>query len=86
MNVILQRLDNPEISIVFRVHCWNNYGNNIGQNCPDLEISYYIECSEEIDFNEIKNRRKKRTPVVCQKELIQDFIQESFKNFKCTAL
>ena len=52
------------LNLCLRVHCWNDNGKNKGKNCPDLEISYYIECTEQIDFEAIKNRRK-RSPIVC---------------------
>ena len=34
----------PISNFIFRVHCFNNYENN--QDCTDLEVRYFIECSE----------------------------------------
>ena len=57
--------------ICFRVHCFNNYAKN--EICPDLEVSYYIECSTKIDLGIKINRQKeksqeesKQNPIVCQ--------------------
>ena len=41
----------------FRIHCFNNYRNN---NCPDLEVSYLIECQQSSDQNKAQIRRKER--------------------------
>ena len=35
-------------NFIFRVHCFNNYENN--RNCIDLEIRYFIECSDVETF------------------------------------
>lgn len=52
--------------IILRVHCWNNYGKNKGKECPDLELRYYIECSDREGFDINKHIRKRRSPIVCQ--------------------
>ena len=39
---------------------------NIGKNCPDLELRYYIECSDKESSNFNDHGRKKRSPFVCQ--------------------
>ena len=64
------------LNLCLRVHCWNDYGKNKGKNCPDLEISYYIECTEQIDFQSIKNR-KKRSPIVCENESFNTTTEEN---------
>ena len=40
----------------FRVHCFNNWGKN-GQ-CPDLEISYLIECQMLPETSAVDKRGK----------------------------
>ena len=52
--------------ILLRVHCWNNYGKNKGKECPDLELRYYIECSDREGFDITKHIRTRRSPIVCQ--------------------
>ena len=37
----------------FRFHCFNQYRNNIGEICMDMEVLYYIECRK-------KRRRRRR--------------------------
>ena len=37
---------------LLRVHCFNNYENN--RICPDLEVRYFIECSETEIFEAAK--------------------------------
>ena len=40
---------------MFRFHCFNQYGNKIGEICLDMEILYYIECKK-------KSRRRRSDP------------------------
>ena len=65
----------PLVILCFRVHCFNNF-RKTEANCPDLEVSYYIKCSEEIDFTDTEfTERVKRSAlessnssIVCQKD------------------
>ena len=40
----------PIRNFKLRVHCFNHYENN--HDCPDLEVRYFIECSEIETFKE----------------------------------
>ena len=66
------------------MHCFNDYGKNKGRDCPDLEVRYFIECSDMIDFDEIDHRRRKRSPIVCQPESIDASIQTTESPFQTT--
>ena len=60
---------------LFRIHCFNKYGKNKNDDCPDLEVTYYIECSEKIeneepDLEKSQMRRKNHIPIICQHESI----------------
>ena len=64
---------------MFRIHCFNKYGKNKNRDCPDLEVTYYIECSEKIekedlDLRESYMRRKIDIPIICQHESIKENI------------
>lgn len=60
----------------FRIHCFNKYGKNKNDDCPDLELTYYIECSkkieqENLDLRPSRMRRKIDVPIICQHESIK---------------
>ena len=65
-------------NILLRIHCFNNYGKNEKTNCPDLEVRYYIECSEETDLSVIKYRRNRRSPIVCRENNQKGFLTVIF--------
>ena len=76
---------NSDLSIInehqfFRVHCFNKYGKNKNKNCPDLELTYYIECSEQIDLDLRENHMRRRgkessdDPIICQQARIPNNI------------
>ena len=56
------------------------YGKNKNKNCPDLELTYYIECSEQIDLdlreNHLRRRGKESSddPIICQQARIPNNI------------
>ena len=63
---------------LFRIHCFNKYGKHKNDNCPDLEVTYYIECSEKEDLGlrESRMRREIEVPIICQQESIDISIPE----------
>ena len=61
---------------MFRVHCFNKYGKNKNSDCPDLEVTYYIECSEKIVNEGSRMRREIDVPIICQHESINTPIPE----------
>ena len=67
---------------LFRIHCFNKYGKNKNDDCPDLEVTYYIECSEKIetedlDLKKSRMRRNIDVPIICQHESINTPIPEN---------
>ena len=54
---------------MFRVHCWNKYGKNKNENCPDLEIRYYVECTVPTDFGSTRYRRNAEIPFTCREKI-----------------
>ena len=67
---------------LFRVHCFNKYGKNKNSDCPDLEVTYYIECSEKIEKEDLelkksRTRRQIDVPIICQHESINNPLLEN---------
>ena len=67
---------------LFRIHCFNKYGKNENDDCPDLEVTYYIECyekieKEDLDLRESYMRRKNNAPIICQHESTNNSIPEN---------
>ena len=61
---------NSQTKVVsFRVHCWNKHGKNKNENCPDLEIRFYVECTLPTDFGSIRNRRNAEVPFTCREKI-----------------
>ena len=56
------------ITWFFRIHCWNDFGKNVGSSCPDLELRYFIECLDQEGFDINHHVRNERSPFVCQAE------------------
>ena len=60
----------------FSVHCFNDYDGN-GQ-CPDLEVSYYMECYELVK----DGGQRKSYPTCRQRPLIQNITNSIPSNLK----
>ena len=58
----------PWLHGFFRIHCWNDFGKNVGSSCPDLELRYFIECLDQEGFDINHHVRNERSPFVCQAE------------------
>ena len=68
---------------LFRVHCFNNYEKNKDKNCPDLELTYYIECSEKIENLDLRENdigRRGDPPIICQQEPQQEINKKPSRN------